>query len=57
MQIRRTITILIDPDTALRHTLTVFQEVCQWLSPIAFNEGKPLRATVLQQRCYHDIKG
>jgi putative transposase len=57
MQIRRTITILIDPDAALRHTLTVFQEVCQWLSPIAFNEGKPLRATVLQRRCYHDIKG
>jgi putative transposase len=47
----------IDPDAALRHTLTVFQEVCQWLSPIAFNEGKPLRATVLQRRCYHDIKG
>lgn len=57
MQIQRTITILIEPDPDLQTTLETFQGVCQELSPICFNEGKPLGPLPLQRTCYHAIKG
>jgi hypothetical protein len=57
MQIRRTITIIIDPDPDLMVTLSVFREVCQRLSPICYNGGEPLRPLTLQRQCYHQVKG
>lgn len=57
MQIQRTITIVIAPDTDLEHTIDAFREVQHALSEPCFNDGKPLGALALQRACYHDVKG
>lgn len=57
MQIQRTVTVTIEYDEDLKHTLDVFQKVQQKLSEPCFNHGKPLSALALQRECYHDVKG
>ena len=57
IQVQKTIPILIDRDAALLKTVLAFQAVKQTISPIAFNEGNPLRAVPLQRACYHQVKG
>src|SRR5947209_3714496 len=57
MQIQRTITIVIEPDSDLERTIDVFREVQHFLSEPCFNGGKPLGALALQRACYHDVKG
>ncbi|GHO54825.1 RNA-guided endonuclease InsQ/TnpB family protein [Ktedonobacter robiniae] len=57
MQIQRTITIVIEPDSDLERTIDVFREVQHFLSEPCFNGGKPLGALALQRACYHNAKG
>lgn len=57
MEIQRTITILFEDDPDLRETLYRSRELKQAISPIAFNDGKPLGAIALQRKCYHNVKG
>lgn len=57
MDIQRTITIIIEPDIDLEHTLEAFREVQQRLSEPCFNHGQPLKALALQRACYHEVKG
>lgn len=53
----RTIPILIDDDQDLRATLTSVTLVKQLLSPICFNEGKPLSALTLHRVAYKTVSG
>jgi IS605 OrfB family transposase len=55
--IKRTIPILIEHDHDLRATLHAFQQVCNALSPVCWNSGKPFSARSLQKRAYHQVKG
>jgi len=57
METQRTITIVIEPDKDLEHTLEVFREVQHTLSEPCYNEGKPLGALALQRLMYHEVKG
>jgi putative transposase len=57
MQIRRTVTILIEPDDDLQRTVQAFREVKQNLSEPCYNGGKPLNALALQRGYYHQVKG
>jgi len=57
MQTQRTITILLPDDADLHATLDAFQQVQSQVSPIAFNNGNPLKAVPLQRACYHEVKG
>jgi len=57
MNIQRTVTIIIEPDSDLERTLEAFREVQHSLSTPCFNDGKPLGALALQKACYHSIKG
>src|SRR5690242_3707950 len=57
MDIQRTITIIIEPDSDLERTLQAFREVQQCLSKPCFNQGSPLKALALQRECYHAVKG
>jgi putative transposase len=55
--VKRTIPILIKHDHDLRATLHAFQQVCNALSPVCWNSGKPLSARSLQKHAYHQVKG
>jgi IS605 OrfB family transposase len=55
--IKRTIPILIEHDNDLKATLHAFQQVCNDLSPICWNGGKPFSARSLQKHAYHQVKG
>ena len=57
MDIQRTISIIIEPDNDLRHTLAAFREVQQALSESCYHRGKPLGALALQRAMYHQVKG
>jgi IS605 OrfB family transposase len=57
MNIQRTLTILIENDPDLRHTLEAFRKVQQTLSEPCYHEGKPLGALALQRLMYHSVKG
>jgi hypothetical protein len=57
MDIQRTATITIEPDSDLRRTLEVFRDVQAAISPVAFNNGKPLGPIALQRTVYYRIKG
>jgi putative transposase len=57
MNIQRTITIIIEPDSDLERTIEAFREVQQSLSEPCYNDGKPLGALALQRECYHAVKG
>ena len=57
MEVQRTVTIIIEPDPDLRQTLEVFRKVQADLSPIAFNNGKPLGPIALHRAAYHKVKG
>jgi hypothetical protein len=57
MDIQRTVTIVIESDPDLRRTLDVFREVQAAISPVAFNDGRPLGPIALQKRVYHTVKG
>jgi putative transposase len=57
VELQRTVTILLADDPDLRATLAAFRSVQQQVSPLAFNDGKPLRAIPLQRACYHSVKG
>jgi IS605 OrfB family transposase len=55
--IKRTIPILIEHDNDLKATLHAFQQVCNALSPVCWNSGKPFSARSLQKHAYHQVKG
>jgi len=55
--IQRPITIIIQPDSDLEHTLEAFRAVQQQLSLPCFNAGVPLNAITLQRQMYHQVKG
>jgi len=55
--IKRTIPILIENDQDLKTTLSAFQKVCNILSPICWNGGKPFSARSLHKHAYHQVKG
>ncbi|MDT7877260.1 MAG: hypothetical protein RQ862_01730 [Candidatus Caldarchaeales archaeon] len=55
--VKRTIPILIEHDNDLKTTLHTFQQVCNTLSPIYWNSGKPLSARSLHKHAYHQVKG
>jgi putative transposase len=55
--IKRTIPILIEHDNDLKATLHAFQQVCNALSPVCWNGGKPFSARSLQKHAYHQVKG
>jgi hypothetical protein len=57
MDIQRTVTVVLPDVPELRATLEAFREVQQRLSPICFNDGKPLGAFALQRAAYHAVKG
>ena len=57
MDIQRSITIIIEPDSDLERTLEAFRAVQQALSVPCFNGGKPLHALALQRGQYHRVKG
>lgn len=57
MNLQRTITILLADDTDIRNTMEVFLAVQNCLSPICFNQGKPLGALQLQREHYDQVKG
>ena len=57
MDMRRTLTIVLDADADVAATLRASAAVKAALSPIAFNGGKPLGAVALQRACYRDVKG
>ena len=55
--VKRTILTLIEQDPDLRATLPAFQQVCNALSSVCWNGGKPLYARSLQKHAYHQVKG
>ena len=57
MQVERTAQIVIEPDEDLKRTLEVFIDVMNDVSPVCFNDGKPLKAIDLHKKVYHSIKG
>jgi putative transposase len=57
MKIKRTITMLIENDSDLRDTLVAVASIKQTLSPVCFNNGKPLNAFKLQDKIYQQVKG
>ena len=57
MDIQRTITIGIEPDSDLERTIEAFREVQQRLSECCYNDGFPLSAINLQRARYHLVKG
>ncbi|MDI6867406.1 hypothetical protein [Methanoculleus sp.] len=52
MLIQKTVQIIIEPDPDLRETLDTFTEVCNQISPTAYNSGKPLNALRLHKAVY-----
>jgi len=57
MESQRTAQIVIEPDEDLKATLRTFIEVCNRISPKAWNKGKPLGALPLHKAVYHSVKG
>ncbi len=57
MNIQRTITIIIEPDSDLERTILAFRNVQQSLSEPCYNDGLPLGALSLQRQYYHAVKG
>ena len=55
--VKRTIPLILENDEDLRATLRAFVDVCNRLSPICWNAGKPLTKRTLHKRTYHKIKG
>lgn len=57
MDVQRTVTIFLEDDQDLRDTLEVFRSVQQRLSPICYNNDKPIKALQLHRGHYHEVKG
>lgn len=55
--VKRTIRLAIQWDEDLRETLCAFQRLCNTLSPICWNDGKPLSFFSLHKKAYHEVKG
>lgn len=54
---QRTLQIVIESDDSLIKTLDSFIKICNSISDIAWNFGKPLKALDLHRRVYDNIKG
>ncbi len=54
---KRTVEIIIEHDADLTATLSAFQKVCNLLSPIGWNNGKPKSRRALHNAAYHKVKG
>ncbi len=54
---KRTVEIVIEHDADLKATLSAFQKVCNLLSPIGWNNGKPKSRRALHDAAYHKVKG
>lgn len=57
MFVQKTVQVVIENDPDLAKTLDAFTEVCNHISPTAFNSGKPLNALRLHKAEYHAVKG
>jgi IS605 OrfB family transposase len=57
MQTQRTITLLLEDDPDLRHTMLAYHQVQQALSPVCFHQGNPLPARRLHDLTYYNVKG
>ncbi len=57
METQRTIQIVIENDPDLKATLSAFRQVCPALSPIRWNNGKPIGLRKLHDLAYQQIKG
>ena len=57
MLVQRTVQIVIEDDPDLRKTLDAFTDVCNRISPTAWNSGKPLQALALHKSVYSSVKG
>jgi len=57
MLTERTAQIVIEPDEDLRNTLGAFTDICNDISPTAWNKGKPLGALDLHRATYSKTKG
>ncbi|MDD2472778.1 MULTISPECIES: RNA-guided endonuclease InsQ/TnpB family protein [unclassified Methanoculleus] len=57
MLVQKTVQMVIEPDRDLRETLDAFTEVCNRISPTAYNSGTPLNALRLHRAVYATTKG
>ena len=57
MDSQRTAQIVIEPDDDLKATLEVFTDIANQISPVGWNNGKPLKALDLHKATYHSVKG
>lgn len=57
VRIQRTITVLLADDPDLRATLAASQQVQQQLSPVCYNNGKPLGTLALHHVAYRTVAG
>ena len=57
MEVQRTAQIIIEPDSDLETTLQTFASVANSISPVAWNDGKPLKALALHKAVYYSAKG
>lgn len=57
MNVRRTAQIVIEPDDDLKATLKKFTQLANEISPVGWNNGKPLKALALHKAVYYSIKG
>jgi len=57
MNSQRTAQIVIEPDDDLKVTLKAFIDVANQISPVGWNNGKPLKALDLHKATYHSVKG
>ena len=55
VEIQRSIPVLIDQDADLMALVDEFNRFQNMISPICFNDGKPLRAIELHRAVYHQI--
>ncbi len=52
----RTIRVILPENGDIRATVYAFRDACAIMSPIAFNEGKPLSENKLRSKCYYSVK-
>ena len=55
MQVQRSIPILIDADADLMALVSEFNRLQNAISPVCFNNGKPMRALELHKAVYHQV--
>jgi len=58
MQVQRTAQIVIEPDEDVKATLNAFRDICNQVSPVCWNDGKPITKPLpLHKATYPSVKG